>query len=167
MANELTHTLSYHFDRSLIRAGVRRDFVWRLVYVESLFVLICGTMHVFVSPIHASNTLMGVVLGGFVVLGLATSFRFRRGVDTTFEFWSKQSPDGVVEFRFDEAGFAVSLGESVSRFAWSDIRRLWRWHDVWLFQVARGMSVILSAPEAGPDVKEFVVRCCQDAGVRV
>ena len=92
--------------------------------------------------------------------------KFSVATKRTLELMTKTSPDRRMCFEVDDDGVTVRLGESRSRYAWGDLRRLWRYHDVWLLEIARMSSLLFPVRRASQAMQEFIVARCEAAGVR-
>ena len=115
---------------------------------------------------HAFLARCAVLLGAVMIV-----WRFyallEKVARRVFDLWTKQSPGGVIRYELDDEGFSVVLENGNSRFSWEGLRRLWRYHDVWLVEILKMQSVFFPPDQAPEEVREFIVERCQAAGVRV
>jgi len=164
----MSHELTVRFDREFIRNGLKRDYVWRAIYRVGLIVVL-GLVAVL--ALRRGGYDAAWVPLPFVGLVLVTAARFAIGfrtmVDRTLQLWLKQSPDGTILFRADHEAITIDLEESHTRYNWGDLRRLWRYDDVWLIEVVKNTSVLFPPQDAPEEMKRFIVERCRNAGVRV
>jgi hypothetical protein len=156
---------AFRFDRGLIRSALRRDYAWRPVVAILLLVgaLVghrawAGHFDGLIVALVASGTI--AVIGVFIVT-------FRGLVERTFQLWSRQSPSGNMRFVLDDEGFTVCMDQTTSRYHWQGLRRLWRYHDVWIVEIVKNQSVLFPPEAASAEKREFIVERCRRAGVRV
>ena len=159
------HEFEFSFDVSFIKAGLRRDLMWKGYVLAGMLLVLSWIMRM-VQGFWEPITTCAFVLGAVLVL-----WRFHCLLDRiagrVFELWRDQSPDGVVRYELDDEGFSVVLEHGNSRFTWQGLQRLWRYNDVWLVEVVKAQSVFFPPDQAPAEVRDFIVERCQDAGVRV
>ena len=158
------YAFSFTFDHVFIRDALRRDWVWRY-WLLAVAVAAIGGFIAWRSDDPA------VYASAF---GVATIFTWALGkygfsclVDRTFRMWSLQAPSHTVTLRLDDEGFAVEMENGSARYAWGSLRRLWRYPDVWAFEIIKMQSVIFPPDAAPVEVQEFIVERCRAAEVRV
>jgi hypothetical protein len=156
-------TLTVPFDRRFLWRALRRDHAWILLYAVVIYVIL---MVLLAWALGESRWLVGLPIG-VVLLGLVFFLRLRTAVRRTHELWLKQSPSRTVRYLVDAEGLTIDMDHAQSRYAWKDLRRLWCYSDVWLFEIVRMQSVPFPPREAPKEMKAFILDCCRAAGVRV
>ncbi len=159
-----SHEFSYTFDRAFIRKGLRRDWVWRGWLIVGLYVA-AGVLITLVSERRVAAGVGFAV--GLPFVWWVCARAFRQLIDRTFQMWSLQAPDHTMRFRLDDDGFEVDLSKGHVRYSWSDLRRLWRYPDVWALEIIKMQSVLFPPDAASDEAKAFIVERCRAAGVRV
>ena len=160
-----THQLTYRFDRSFIADGLKRDFAWKGFYLLVILIVV----EVAVVSIMGGSwgiEMVGIVAGAAVLIAVLLVFKFRSSVRRVYDFWKVQSPSGELRFSADPVGLTVQTDQANSAYEWSDLRRLWRYSDVWLFEVVRNVSVMFPCRAAPDAMKDYMVERCRAAGVR-
>ena len=162
---EPRYEFSYTFDLAFVRRALRRDHSWKYLLGPGLLLpllvasrLIRGTFDPLV---------VGTVVAGIVFLTWFVHFKYARGTQAVFDFWSKLSPDHTMRFRLDDEGFDLLLESSEARYEWSGLRRLWRYDDVWLIEIVKNVSAFFPPDVAPTEAREFIVDRCRAAGVRI
>lgn len=161
----MQHEFQYTFGVPFLRTALRRDHLWRGYVAGALLLLLPVAARLLLGQWTPSMIVVAVVAGGFV------SWRGHRRLEglaeTTAELWTTQSPSGVVRFVLDDDGFEVRMDRSHARYAWSDLRRLWRYDDVWMIEVVKMQSVFFPPDCAQPEAMDFLAERCRAAGVKV
>ena len=157
----------FQFTRDFIRAALRRPFISLATKFLAIVMALLAGIVFFMTGGHVNVVLVGVMAGGIAIIAAKLVFSFRASVDRTFELWEKQSPTHEMRFALDAESISIQLEHASNCYAWKDIKRLWRYSDVWLIEVATKASVLFPATEAPDDVKGFLVERCRAAGVRV
>jgi hypothetical protein len=164
LVSDPVHEFSFTFDREFLRAGMRRDHVWRGWLMAGLYLVFVLTYGFTTRSFDAIFVGVGAV--GLIVIVWAYSRRFRILVDRTHELWSKGSSEAVMSFRLDDEGFEVALSRGSSFYRWADLRRLWRYPDVWLLEIVKMQSVLFPPSAASDAARDFIVERCRSAGLR-
>jgi hypothetical protein len=161
--------MSYRFDRQFVRNGLKRDHFWRTVYMLALFSVVVTIVLVYYwsADLHFLGPVLITASVGCVAIIAAALFRFHRAVKAVYEFFRKQSPSGVIQYQLDDEALIVEFDNGSSRFPWRDLRRLWRYPDVWLLEIVKGTSVLFPAAAASDEVKAYLVDRCRQAKVPV
>ena len=158
------HELEFTFDRRLIYTAMRRDVVWRLWLPPVVGGLLCGWLYYLQGSI---GSMFIWVAGSLTAVEIFLLVMIRVSIVRTDQLWSTQAPDRRMRFSFDDEGFDVLLGESKTRYAWTSLKQLWRYPDVWLLEVVRMMSVFFPADAATPEVRAYISERCQAANIKV
>lgn len=159
------HEFRFAFDREFLRAGLRRDYVWRAWFVATVYIAL-GIAGALYFPQFRFALVGGFGMAGGLVAVLVMR-KFNGLVDATFEHWAKLAPTKSVRVLLDDDGFAVEMENGSSRYAWRDLRRLWRYPDVWAIEIVK-MQSVLFPPSAAPDAaRDFIIERCRAAGIRV
>lgn len=162
------HECAFVFDRDFIRRGLRRDHVWwslyRVLFYCALMALI-GLYYgfaVFTAPAMLAILLMGLV----AILGVS-ALVYRKAVDGTLEMLKRQSPDHSMRFVADDEHIAVHFEQGEQRYRWEDLRRIWRYPDVWLIEIVKNRSLLFPPLAASTEMKDFITERSRAAGLKV
>lgn len=164
MPDAPVHEVSYAFDLALIRRGMRRDILWRAIYASLVFLFAFGLCMVLLPDML---WLFGPALGFLSVFALLVLwFGYLKVSQRTLEFWTVQSPDRILRLGFHEEQLVVTTGSGSQRYAWNSMRRLWRYPDMWMFEVVKNVSVFMPPDAASHEVRDYIVRQCEAAGLK-
>lgn len=160
----MPHALVYTFDLDFLRVAMRRDYYWKGLYLIVAFAVLYVAARLLPG---AGSNLLAYAIGATLPLFLvALLWMLRMSAKRTYELWKLQAPDEKLELSFDDDGFDVRFQAGSTRYEWSGIRRLWRYHDVWLIEVVKNVSVFFPPEAATPETLDFVVARCEEAGVK-
>lgn len=160
----MKHAFQFEFDVPLIKAGIRRDLMWKGYLMAS--VMLVAAIAARVSYGYWDPVLTGVLILGAIVIVWRFHGMLNRFASQIFELWSTQSPSGVMRFELNDDGFSVVLDKSRSDFEWAGLRRLWRYDDVWLIEIVKGQSVFFPPDRTSDEVRDYLVERCRSANVR-
>ena len=69
-------------------------------------------------------------------------------------------------YRLHPDAIEVKMPNGTARHEWKGLRRLWRYHDIWLIEIVKMQSVLF--PSTAPqEARDYVVERCTEAGVRM
>jgi hypothetical protein len=68
---------------------------------------------------------------------------------------------------FDDAGISVQSDMSTGSIRWPIVERLWRFPEVWLFFVAKGVYSTLPVSCLSEELQAFILQKAQEAGTRI
>ena len=162
---EPPYEFSYTFDLAFIRRALRRDHSWKYLLGPGLLLPLLFVSRLIRGSFEPSA--VWLVVGGIVFLTWFVHFKYARGTQAVFGFWSKLSPNHTMRFRLDDEGFDLLLESSEARYEWSGLRRLWRYDDVWMIEIVKNVSAFFPPDEAPHEARDFIVECCRAAGVRL
>ena len=162
---EPRHEFEVAFDEAFVRAALRRDFRDKgLIGVGFLAAVLAGCWW-WLGTFPAMPAV--VVAVALPLLALRLHFALRTAARRVVALWRKQAPSGRMLWRLDDEGFEVVLEEARARYAWSGLRRLWRYRDVWIVEIVKNTSTFLPPDAVPEDARGLIVEPCRAAGVRV
>ena len=154
----------FGFDEAFIRNAMRRDMIERGLIATGLLTAAGLAACLLDGFDWAYVAIMGT---GIAVVWALLLRVLRKGAQRVLEFWTQQSPEGVVRWRLEEDAFQVQVGTSSSRYAWQGLRRLWRYPDVWIVEIVKNLSVFLPPDALDDETRAYIEERCRNAGVRV
>ena len=159
------HEFTFEFDRELLWVALRRDHEWRGWVAAALFVAAMLVYGWFMEALAVE--FLAVVVVGAVVIWWVFRRCMHRLVGQIYELWTVGDAEPVMTIRLDDQGFEAVLAQGSSRYRWADLRRLWRYDDIWLIEIIRMNSVLFPPSAASNEALEFITDRCRSAGVRV
>lgn len=162
------HECEFRFDREFIRRALRRDHFWWSLYRILFFLGIMALLGVYYGfGIFRNSTILGIVGLGLAFL-IALGFRiYRKSIDITLQVLERQSPDRSIRLVADNDYIALHFQEAHQRYRWQDLRRLWRYPDVWLIEIVKNQSIPVPPDQVPPQMRDFITERCRAAGLKV
>ena len=157
----------FTFDRDFFRRALRRDHFWWSLYSVLAFaglLLLIGAVWGFAALVHPS-TLRVIAIGTLAIL-LVRYVVYRLAIKQTFALFEQQSPSRRIRFVAHDDELEVIVDQGTQRYRWEKLRRLWRYHDVWLFEIIKNRSMLLDPNAASDEMKNFIVARCEAAGLK-
>ena len=161
----MTHRAEYAFDARFVAAAMRRDFLWRGYLIAA--VVACVPVYFRWSSGAWDTGALAFYLGLAAIVIVLFHGLLRMSARNQVKLWRTQSPDGRIQFIFDAEGFEAVVGASRNRFAWKNLRRVWRYPDVWMFEIVKMRSVFLPPDCLSEEQRRDISAWCAQAGVRV
>ena len=160
----MRHQFEFSFDTTFLRRALRRDLLWKGYVLAGAFVLLAVGLRVAYGRWEPWVT--AVSLGGALIVILRFHALLRQAAKRVDDLWLLQSPSRRVCLELDDEGFDVVMESARSRYRWEDMRRLWRYPDVWMIEIVRMQSVLFPSDSAPDEAREFIVERCRAHGVR-
>lgn len=161
----MEHSFTFTLDRRLAHDALKRDHRWRPAAGLALLVVAAIVYRMLVGRLDA--IVFGMLVLGALLVVVVSLVTYRALLERTHQLWRRQAPDGSATLRADDAGFVVESGRATVRYAWGDLRRLWRFPDAWLLEIVKQQSVVFPPTAASAEALTFIEERCRQAGVRV
>lgn len=153
-----SHTLSFTYDRPLVRRALRRFMTKRLGLFSRMFpalIIAWLAWDVLNDSWTDTDTFLAGFLGVIVVVALSVYMgRMRAAVG-----FLDQSMDPMVSLTFTEAGICTQAEIGSSNLKWSMFEELLKFRDVWLLVYDGSGFMTVPTAQMSPACAEFIERC--------
>ena len=156
----------FTFTETFIRNALKRDVIWRLVVLVLVFLMGVAAIAWLMGARPWELPTMPALVAGLIAGAIAIPLKFNSIVKRTFAVWERLAPDRTISFRLFAEAIEVKMPNGNARHEWRGMRRLWRYHDIWLLEIVKLNSVLFPS-DAPQDARDYVVERCTAAGVRI